>query len=687
MASKKKKSKKKEESKAPPAQEFDEFMDYAEPTVEEIEDPEHGQLQLTDAELAEAVTKVLTAADPNACNSRCQFQWGTGKFTHMPPSNRDMLAVHFDQKGSVFHIDSEDAKAQLAAKQAAEDRIAEERRKLKQSGDEESIAAATEGGKNQFNYSERAAQTFNNPMRSRGVSTEPPPMNTIGATVTQWDIYDSYMEVYENALREQQMEKNKVQGMRKEGGQDDASNSNKDDDVIHSAAMGRSLKILERMVNQNEEDEIFQDFKYWEDQSDQFRDGEGSLLPLWRFSTERTKRKQVTSICWNPKYPDLFAVGYGSYDFMRQGSGMVCCFSLKNTAHPEYSFSTESGIMCLDFHPQHAALLAVGCYDGTVMVFDVRNKVNKPIYVSTIKTGKHTDPVWQTVWQEEDIAKELNFFSISSDGRVANWIMSKNTEFKMEDIMQLKLVSSQKDEPEEETSLTGLAGGCCFDFNKVSEHLFIVGTEEGKIHKCSKAYSGQYLETYEGHHMAVYAVKWNPYHPRVFVSCSADWTVKLWDHQVPYPMMSFDLFNAVGDVAWAPYSSTVFAAVTSDGKVHVFDLNENKHEPLCEQKVVKRARLTHVMFNKRDPIILVGDDRGGVNSLKLSPNLRKLVEKSKDQNNDDEDDGKGKRKHKKKKKKKKKKDAGEGEKGPSKADLEIAKIDKLLSSTDAEPRD
>ena len=32
----------------------------------------------------------------------------------------------------------------------------------------------------------------------------------------------------------------------------------------------------------------------------------------------------------------------------------------------------------------------------------------------------------------------------------------------------------------------------------------------------------------------------------------------------------------VGDVFWSPYSSTVFAAVTSDGKVHVFDLAENK---------------------------------------------------------------------------------------------------------------
>jgi uncharacterized protein (UPF0262 family) len=57
----------------------------------------------------------------------------------------------------------------------------------------------------------------------------------------------------------------------------------------------------------------------------------------------------------------------------------------------------------------------------------------------------------------------------------------------------------------------------------------------------------------------------------------------------------------------------------------VFDLSENKHEPLCEQKVVKRAKLTHVSFNQVDPIIIAGDDHGQVHSLKLSPNLRKVI--------------------------------------------------------------
>ena len=89
-------------------------------------------------------------------------------------------------------------------------------------------------------------------------------------------------------------------------------------------------------------------------------------------------------------------------------------------------------------------------------------------------------------------------------------------------------------------------------------------------------------------------------------------------------MLYIDLGNSVGDIAWSPYSSTVFAAVTSDGKIHLYDLYENKHDPLCVQKVAKRARLSKVRFNSKEFILIVGDDRGGVNSLKLSPNLRNL---------------------------------------------------------------
>lgn len=58
----------------------------------------------------------------------------------------------------------------------------------------------------------------------------------------------------------------------------------------------------------------------------------------------------------------------------------MCCFSLKNTKHPEFVFTTEHGVMSLAWHPQQAALLSIGLYDGTVLVYDVRSKNTKPIY-------------------------------------------------------------------------------------------------------------------------------------------------------------------------------------------------------------------------------------------------------------------------------------------------------------------
>ena len=54
------------------------------------------------------------------------------------------------------------------------------------------------------------------------------------------------------------------------------------------------------------------DFKYWDDESDSVHEKEGTLLPLWEFVSEKTNNLEVTGLCWNPHYKDLFAVSYGS---------------------------------------------------------------------------------------------------------------------------------------------------------------------------------------------------------------------------------------------------------------------------------------------------------------------------------------------------------------------------------------
>ena len=80
----------------------------------------------------------------------------------------------------------------------------------------------------------------------------------------------------------------------------------------------KAAKILERMVNQNTYNDIAQDFKYWEDASDEFRETEGTLLPLWRFVFEKAKSLEITSLCWNPAYKDLFAAAFWSFLYPSQ---------------------------------------------------------------------------------------------------------------------------------------------------------------------------------------------------------------------------------------------------------------------------------------------------------------------------------------------------------------------------------
>ena len=80
--------------------------------------------------------------------------------------------------------------------------------------------------------------------------------------------------------------------------------------------------------------------------------------------------------------------------------------------------------------------------------------------------------------------------------------------------------------------------------------------------------------------LIVYTVDFNKYHEAAFLSCSADWTIQLWDKNQSQSLSTWDLNQAVCDVAWSPYSSTVFAAVTADSKVHVFDLNINRLEAI-----------------------------------------------------------------------------------------------------------
>lgn len=63
------------------------------------------------------------------------------------------------------------------------------------------------------------------------------------------------------------------------------------------------------------------------------------------------------------------------------------------------------------------------------------------------------------------------------------------------------------------------------------------------------------------------------------------------------------------------------AAVCANSTLYVYNLAKEKHKCICEQKIVKKMKPTHVAFNPFDPVILTGEDRGGCNLYRLSGTL------------------------------------------------------------------
>mgnify|MGYP003885663479 FL=1 len=380
----------------------DDEMSFLAPKVVYVK-PEN-QLDLTQQEMATPVTRNLSWRDPQRILNKVKFSYKEYAYKPMPSQDDDHLAIHFAMDGTALFCDSEEGKAQIeleSAKRKAQEKAEQEKQQMLANPEMFKLMNKDKDGdgegekneddlfveKNQFNYFDKGCQTWTNPAKELTVSTVQPMTAEFSTSIAKWEIYDTYVTALQKELREKQVLKarsKKHKEQRKNLEEEiDVDAKPEEFDPMTSPEMAQALKVVERMVNHNLENEIYHDFKYWEDKSDQYRQGEGSLLPLWRFASESTRTKHATALCWHPQFSDLFTVAYGSYDFMKQGSGLIYCYTLKNTACPLYAFRTSSGVLCVDWHPTKPNLLCCGCYDGSVLVFDVQKRSKTPVYCST----------------------------------------------------------------------------------------------------------------------------------------------------------------------------------------------------------------------------------------------------------------------------------------------------------------
>ncbi|KAI9099413.1 WD40-repeat-containing domain protein [Phlyctochytrium arcticum] len=351
---------------------------------------------------------------------------------------------------------------------------------------------------------------------------------------------------------------------------------------------------------------------------------------LWSYRCELTRGRPVTFLAWNKDNEDILAVAYGE---QKPGpnpfAGLVLCWSVKNPEWPERIYRTKSTVTAIDFSRSNPNLLACGYMDGRIAIYDVRRKGDKPVLDNSDLGGKHRDPIWELRWVDrergDEQARGETLVSVSTDGRVVQWLIRKGLEYA--DLMSLKRVTKQQETkagmPAATTAskpgsfIARQSGGLCFDFNPKDSNIYMVGTDDGHIHRCSCSYNEQYLTTYFGHTGPVNRIRWSPFASGIFLSCSSDWTVRLWNQENEESLLKFQSGkDTITDLAWSPASPTIFGCVSTDGRMEIWDLQFSVLDPAILHTVLDR-QLTSIVFASKSPVVLTGDDTGAVNVYKL----------------------------------------------------------------------
>ena len=92
------------------------------------------------------------------------------------------------------------------------------------------------------------------------MQTEPPPRGQLSETVNQWKIYDAYTSFEIAKNKEEEKDSQKEQKDVKAEKLSFLSQSKETNNEVVNKKMLKAVKILERMVNQNEYDDIAQGY-------------------------------------------------------------------------------------------------------------------------------------------------------------------------------------------------------------------------------------------------------------------------------------------------------------------------------------------------------------------------------------------------------------------------------------------
>lgn len=349
------------------------------------------------------------------------------------------------------------------------------------------------------------------------------------------------------------------------------------------------------------------------------------------FVDERwSKGRALTSFDWCNQFPELLVASYNqNEEAPNEPDGICLVWNMKfKKTTPEYIFHCQSAVTSACFAKFHPNLILGGTYSGMfsvnslmliftnsnqllynigqIVLWDNRSGKRVPVQRSPLSASAHTHPVY--CLKVVGTQNSHNLISISNDGKLCSW--------------SLDMLSAPQETMELcQQKQNRLIAAMSTSFPQSDYNNFVVGSQDGSVFSaCRHGAKAGILDIFDGHQGPVTAVDFHSASnttqvdlSHLFLTCSFDWTFKLWSMREQKPLYSFEDGNDyLYDIRWSPIHPALFATVDGLGKLDIWNLNNDTELPTVSTYVEGMSALNRLIWSPNGQQLVVGDDGGRI---------------------------------------------------------------------------
>lgn len=361
---------------------------------------------------------------------------------------------------------------------------------------------------------------------------------------------------------------------------------------------------------------------------------------LTKFSTldETILKKKISVVNWSTNGGTL-AVAYSAlkhetwcdhlseikfYEFKRNDEFQ------KNSIR---QFEINSCVTCLSYHPTEPSIMAVGLYNGDVVLWDLADEAS----ITPIQICTHGDTVKSLLWKTRTINDPHLLITSSADGYI--FIHKLTANFTMSNLYKRYKIIKEHN-PAENTRPQSSGGRkeraaeaglsiTCIDFSIKYPSIFIAGTLCGGVYKCSldsttsiqgdNTLIDPVIDEYERFEGSVTSIKCCPL-SNIFVSTGTNMEIRIYDIDKENVQRIITVEHTIVGLCWFTPNKYVISAYGADSVVRFYNTKNGLIIPQLKIES-NNKNISCLDFNIKRNVAALADIQGILEIFTMSKTL------------------------------------------------------------------